>query len=167
MKRVLRQDRPQGEYPEGHKHPEGHKRLAAYPMRVLVPLLLIVVLAAIAVAGYWLNRPAEAQAVACTDPVAGCRFSHRGATVTAYFSAHPKPLEAFRFSVNAPGATRVSAEFQMNGMEMGFNRYDLHPSDNDTFVSSVTLPVCVSGRRDWTLYLEIDGVHYALPFSTR
>src|SRR3569832_10508 len=66
-------------------------------------------------------------------------------------------------------ARSVASErrIQMNGMEMGFNRYDLHPSDNGTFVSSVTLPVCVSGRRDWTLTLEIDGVHYALPFSTR
>jgi hypothetical protein len=27
--------------------------------------------------------------------------------------------------------------------------------------------MCVSGRRDWTLTLDIDGAHYALPFSTR
>lgn len=161
MRRVLRQDRPQGE------HPEGHKRLAAYPMRVLPPLLLVIALAAIAVAGYWFNRPADAEAIACADPLAGCSFSHRGTTVKVHFSAYPKPLEPFEFSVKAPGATRVHAEFQMNGMEMGFNRYDLHPAGNGTFVSSVTLPVCVSGRRDWTLYLEIDGAHYTLPFSTR
>jgi hypothetical protein len=135
--------------------------------RVLLPLLMVIALAAIAVAGYWLNRPAEAQAVACADPLTGCSFSHRGAPVSVHFSAYPKPLEAFEIRVSAPGATRVSAEFQMNGMEMGFNRYDLHPAGNGSFVSSVTLPVCVSGRRDWTLYLEIDGGHYALPFSTR
>ena len=135
--------------------------------RVALPLLLVVVLAAIAVAGYWLSRPAASQAVACADPLAGCRFSHHGATVTLRFSAQPKPLEMFELSVSAPGATRVSAEFQMNGMEMGFNRYDLRLAGNGTFVSKVTLPVCVSGRRDWTVYLEIDGAHYALPFSTR
>ena len=134
--------------------------------RVLLPLLLVIVLAAIAVAGYWLNRPVAAQAVACADPLAGCSFGHRGATVTLRFSARPKPLEAFELSVSAPGATRMRAEFQMNGMEMGFNRYDLHLAGNGTFASNVTLPVCVSGRHDWTLYLEIDGVHYALPFST-
>ncbi|MBI3431660.1 MAG: hypothetical protein HY018_05550 [Hydrogenophilales bacterium] len=135
--------------------------------RVLLPLLLVAVLAAIAVAGYWLSRPAASQAIACADPLAGCSFSHHGAAVKVGFSAQPKPLEAFELSVSAPGATRVSAEFQMNGMEMGFNRYDLHRTGNGTFASNVTLPVCVSGRRDWTLYLEIDGTHYALPFSTR
>ena len=135
--------------------------------RVLLPLLLVVALAAIAVAGYWLNRPAASSAVACADPLAGCSFSHHDTTVKVRFSARPTPLKAFDLNVSAPGATRVSAEFQMNGMEMGFNRYDLRPAGNGTFASNVTLPVCVSGRRDWTLYLDIDGTHYALPFSTR
>lgn len=134
--------------------------------RIAVPLLLVLALIAIAVAGYWLKRPAEAQAVACADPLAGCRFSHRGTSAEVRFSVKPAPLVPFELSVRAPGATRVSAEFQMNGMEMGFNRYDLRPGVGG-FVSKVTLPVCVSGRRDWTLFLDIDGAHYALPFSTQ
>lgn len=135
--------------------------------RVLAPLLLAAALVAIAVAGYWLNRPASAHAVACADPLAGCSFGHHGTRTTVHFSTRPKPLEAFELRINAPGAAQVHAEFQMQGMEMGFNRYDLHPAGNGIFVSSVTLPVCVSGRRDWTLTLEIDGMHYTLPFSTR
>jgi hypothetical protein len=134
--------------------------------QVAVPLLLVLALVAIAVAGYWLKRPAEAQAVACADPLAGCSFSHRGKTALVRFSVQPAPLTSFELSVRAPGATRVSAEFQMNGMKMGFNRYDLRPSEG-VFVSKVTLPMCISGRRDWTLYLDIDGAHYALPFSTQ
>jgi uncharacterized membrane protein YjgN (DUF898 family) len=134
--------------------------------RILPPLLLVVALVAIAVAGYSLKRPAKAQAVACADPLAGCRFSHRGTSALLRFSVQPAPLAPFELSVRAPGATRVSAEFQMNGMEMGFNRYDLRPSDG-VFGSKVTLPMCVSGRRDWTLTLDIDGAHYALPFSTQ
>jgi hypothetical protein len=134
--------------------------------RVAVPLLLVLALVAIAAAGYWLKRPAEAEAVACADPLAGCSFNHRGTTVLARFSVPPAPLAPFELSVRAPGSTRVSAEFQMNGMEMGFNRYDLRPSEG-VFVSKVTLPMCVSGRRDWTLFLDVDGAHYALPFSTQ
>jgi hypothetical protein len=160
MKRLLRRDRAQGE------HPEGHERLA-YSLRVLAPLLLVIVLAAIAVAGYWLKRPAEAQAVPCADPLAGCTFRHRGVVVEVRFSVRPKPLEAFELSVLAPGVSRISAEFQMNGMAMGFNRYDLRAAGNGRFASNVTLPVCVSGRHDWTLYLDIDRSHYALPFSTQ
>lgn len=134
--------------------------------RLLVPLLLIVALAAIAVTGYWLKRPAKAQAVACVDPTAGCSFSHRGSSVKVVFSKQPSPLEAFELRISAPGITRISAEFQMNGMEMGFNRYDLRPSGGGVFESSVTLPVCVSGRRDWTMFLDVDGTRYALPFSS-
>lgn len=134
--------------------------------RVAVPLLLVLALIAIAVAGYWLKRPAEARAVACDDPLAGCRFNHRGTSAEVRFSVMPAPLAPFELTVRAPGATRVSAEFQMNAMEMGFNRYDLRPGDG-VFASKVTLPVCVSGRRDWTLFLDIDDAHYALPFSTQ
>jgi len=135
--------------------------------RVWAPLLLAVALVAIAVAGWWLKRPAEAVAVACVDPLAGCAFSHRGAPASVRFSKTPAPLEAFELRVSAPGATRISAEFQMVGMDMGFNRYDLRPAGRGAFASNVTLPVCVSGRRDWVLTLDVDGSRYALPFSTR
>lgn len=135
--------------------------------RVALPLLLAAAFVAIAVAGWWLKRPAEAEAVACADPVAGCRFLHRGTEATLRFSATPAPMEAFRIELRAPDAQRVSAEFQMVGMDMGFNRYDLKPAGAGVFVAQVTLPVCVSGRRDWTLFLDLDGTRYALPFSTR
>ncbi len=135
--------------------------------RVAVPLLLVVALMAIAVAGWWLKRPPEAVAVSCADPLAGCTFSLRGATASVHFSKLPAPLETFELRVSAPGATRISAEFQMAGMDMGFNRYDLRRAGSDAFAAKVTLPVCVSGRRDWVLRLDIDGSLYALPFSTR
>lgn len=130
-------------------------------------LLLVVVLAATAVTGYWLKRPAAALAVSCTDPLAGCTFDHRGTPAHLRFSSQPVPLEAFELSVRAPGAGRISAELQMSGMDMGFNRYDLRLAPGGAFGAKVTLPACVSGRRDWVLYLDIDGTRYALPFSTR
>ncbi len=133
--------------------------------RTLLPLLVAFALVAIAAAGYWLKRPAEAITVPCASPLAGCSFSHAGAPATVRFSRTPVPLEAFDLAVEAPNAHRVSAEFQMVGMDMGFNRYDLRPK-NGTFAARITLPVCVSGRRDWVLYLELDGRRYALPFSS-
>jgi hypothetical protein len=135
--------------------------------RIAVPLLLVVALVAIAVAGYWLKRPTEAAAVPCADPLAGCAFSHRGTPVSVRFSSQPAPLEAFELTVTAPNAAKISAELQMVGMDMGFNRYDLRPADSGTFAARVTLPVCISGRHDWTLFLDLDGSRYALPFSTR
>jgi hypothetical protein len=135
--------------------------------RVVLPLLVAAALVAIAVAGWWLKRPAEAVAIACADPLAGCAFSHRGAAASVRFSAQPAPLEAFGIRVAAPGAARISAEFQMVGMDMGFNRYDLRPAGDGAFAAQVTLPVCVTGRRDWKLFLDVDGARYELPFSTR
>ena len=135
--------------------------------RVALPLLLVAALIAIAVAGWWLKRPADAIALACADPVAGCGFSHDGAAARVQFSAPPEPMTTFGLRVEALGARRVSAEFQMVGMDMGFNRYDLKPSGDGTYIAQVTLPVCVSGRRDWMLFLELDGARYAFPFSTR
>lgn len=134
--------------------------------RILPPFLLVAALIGIAVAGWWLKRPADAIPVACANPVAGCRFSHRGTEALLRFSAAPAAMEAFRIEVQAPDADRASAEFQMVGMDMGFNRYDLKRAGADKLVAQVTLPVCVSGRRDWTLYLELDGARYAIPFST-
>ena len=135
--------------------------------RALLPLLVAVALLAIAATGWWLKRPAGAVDVACSDPVAGCTFSYDGASATVRFSMQPVPLEAFELAVDAPGVARVSAEFQMVGMDMGFNRYDLRPAGDGTFASSVTLPVCISERHDWTLFLDVDGIRYALPFRSR
>ena len=135
--------------------------------RVAVPLLLAAALIAIAVAGWWLKRPVDAVAVHCADPLAGCAFSHRGAAVDVRFLSQPTPLEAFGLRVSAPHARRISAEFQMAGMDMGFNRYDLRPAGDGAFASNVTLPVCISGRHDWTLFLDVDGTRYALPFKSR
>jgi hypothetical protein len=135
--------------------------------RVLVPLLVVAALVAVAVAGYWLKRPAEAIAVQCTNPLAGCDFIHRGAPASVRFLNQPVALEAFDLRVTAANARKISAQFQMVSMDMGFNRYDLRPGKPGEFTARITLPICVSGRRDWMLYLDIDGMRYALPFSTR
>lgn len=135
--------------------------------RVLVPLLLVVALVAIAAAGYWLKRPPDAIAVHCMDLVAGCTFDHRDTPARVRFSVQPTALETFDLSVHTVGAHHVRAEFQMVGMDMGFNRYDLQSAGEGLFVSRVTLPVCISGRHDWILYLALDDARYAIPFTTQ
>jgi hypothetical protein len=134
--------------------------------RLLAPFLVVVALVAIAATGYWLKRPAEAIAVPCPDPLAGCAFTHRGMPASVRFSAPPQPFQDFGLDVAVVGARAISVEFHMVGMEMGFNRYDLRPTGETGFAARVTLPVCVTGRHDWMLYLDIDGQRYAVPFST-
>ncbi len=134
--------------------------------RIVFPLLLALAFIAIAVVGTLSNRPAEAQAITCADPVKGCAFSHRGLPAKLRFSRQPMPLQAFRLDVLAPGAKRVSVELKMVGMGMGFNHYDLHAATPGVYGADITLSVCVSGRRDWKLFLDIDGQRYVLAFSS-
>lgn len=134
--------------------------------RVVLPFIVVAVLIGLALASVWVRQADDARAVHCVDPVAGCGFEHAGAPARLQFSTQPVPLEAFRIDVVAPGVDSIAAEFQMQGMEMGFNRYDLKRRADGVSSAEVTLPVCVSGRHDWTLYLTLDGRRYAVPFAT-
>lgn len=100
--------------------------------------------------------------VTCADLTQGCTI--RGIEVRA--DQPPSALHPFLLSVRAPGARQVSAEFVMQGMEMGLNRYRLIAEKNGLWQARVTLPVCVSGRRDWVLWLEVDGERRGLAFQT-
>jgi hypothetical protein len=70
-------------------------------------------------------------------------------------------------SIASPGLQQASASFQMVGMDMGFNRYDLRTGADGRWSVSVTLPVCTVNRADWTAELNLDGELYVLAFTTR
>lgn len=132
----------------------------------VLPLIIALILTAVAIIGARSKQPPIAQPIACSDPVHGCAFTQRGQPAQLHFSHLPKPLQAFTLTVRAPGAKDVHAQFQMQGMEMGAGRYALAAQPRDTFTASVSLPVCVTGRRDWKLYLQIDAQRYEMPFSS-
>ena len=109
----------------------------------------------------------EAQAIACVDPVQGCVFTHRGMPAQLRFSRHPSLMQPFSVELRVSGVMHASAEVQMVGMDMGFNRYDLQTTGPGIFVAHITLPVCVSGRRDWKFYLDVDSDRYVIPFNSQ
>ena len=102
----------------------------------------------------------------CAALVQGCTVAVGAGQIRVQTDTVPLPLKPFILTVAAPDAHAVSAVFQMQGMEMGFNRYRLLREPNGVWRASITLPVCVSGRRDWLMILEVDGVRRALPFQT-
>lgn len=110
--------------------------------------------------------PPPSQTIHCADPVRGCAFAHRSKMAQLRFSHPPKALQAFTITLQAPDARQVTAEFQMQQMEMGPNRYTFMTDKAGQFVAHVTLPVCVTGRRDWKLHLQIDTQRYAIAFTT-
>lgn len=130
-----------------------------------LPLLLVAMIGVVV----WLNagrQEAPAQAVVCTDLSKGCAARIAGREVRFGTDTAIKPLKAFEVWVQAPGAQQIEARFTMEGMDMGFNLYTLRTDDQGVHKARITLPVCVSGRRDWVMTLDIDGTDLAVPFVT-
>ncbi len=92
--------------------------------------------------------------VECKNIVAGCG----NANFSVRVDQQPKVMQPFILSVQATKATALHASFAMHGMEMGLNRYRLIQQVDGTWLATVTLPVCVQGRSDWAMLLEVQTV---------
>jgi hypothetical protein len=129
-------------------------------------LLLLVPLALALVLPRFVGRDSgPAPVVQCPDPVRGCVLSLDGKRVEVGFSTSPVVLKPFELRVAAPEADQVSADFTMQGMDMGSNRYVLQRATDGVWQGRVVLPVCVSGTSNWTLTLELDGKRRQIPFA--
>lgn len=135
----------------------------------LTPLLIILALGSLA---FWATlrqtTPEAVQVINCKYPVTGCDFLHNGQQSQLRFSAMPKAMKAFSIELYAPAAWKVSARFQMNGMDMGFNRYDFKAERGGHFkAESIMLPVCTQARSDWAVFFSLDDKTYRLNFQAR
>lgn len=136
--------------------------------RLIVPVLIIAALAGLAIWGAWQKTPSHAaQVITCENPLAGCTFLHEGLPASIRFSTQPEALKPFLLSVSSPGLHKASVSFQMAGMDMGFNRYDLRHGADGSWTARVTLPVCTVSRVDWIAELTLDGKLYTLAFNAR
>lgn len=114
--------------------------------------------------------------VDCASLDSGCSVQADGRTLRFGMQANAKPLAPFDIWVSATGSGatsegaqaigKVEARFTMEGMDMGFNLYTLRPDAQGVFRARVTLPICVTGRRDWTMILEVDQTRLLIPFVT-
>ena len=102
-----------------------------------------------------------------------CAYLHQSCSdeqgdVQIRFDGMPRSMQPFGIVVTAPRASTVFASFAMQGMEMGLNRYRLLRQSDGKWTAEVTLPVCVQGRSDWLMELEVikpgDAQRYQLAF---
>ena len=100
----------------------------------------------------------------CPDLVHGCRVAFGERSLEVRFLSGPTPLKRFDLVVKAPNAGHVAADFAMQGMDMGPNRYVLQRTADGVWEGKIILPVCVSGTSNWTMTLEMDGVKRQIPF---
>ncbi len=136
----------------------------AWMMRVW-PLALIALIALV----LWASRAPEDghdTLVACTTLASGCTVQADGREIRLGMVGDLKPLVPFQIWVKAAGLVKAEARFQMEGMEMGFNLYTLRADNEGVFRATVTLPICVTGRRDWRLLLDVDKTRLTVPFVT-
>ena len=85
--------------------------------------------------------------------------------VSLNFSARPSALHPFLLQVNVANAHTVDARFNMVGMDMGDVHYPLSARTLSNWKTSVILPVCVSGKRNWILQLSVDNQQIGIPFT--
>jgi hypothetical protein len=132
----------------------------------LFPLLVIVLIGGVVTVNHYFQPEKPPAAIVCANVLEGCIAQVDGRTVTIGVQGELKVLSPFDVWVKAPSAKAVQASFAMKDMDMGFNLYTLHSDPQGVFRARVTLPVCVSGRRDWFMILDIDGRKISLPFVT-
>ena len=82
-----------------------------------------------------------------------------------------KPLHLILHLKRAENARSIHVDFAMKNMEMGLNRYRLiQEKQSGDWQAEVTLPVCIQGRSDWNMLIEIDGdvlQRFQVPFSAK
>ena len=111
------------------------------------------------------RTPGKVTTTSCPALPAACRLEVGGHPLELNFSPAPVPLKPFMLNVKAPAARSVFAEFTMVDMDMGANRYRLEAASAGMWKANVTLPVCVAGRSNWIMTLEVDGVKVRVPFT--
>lgn len=130
----------------------------------IISVVCIFTLASIVI---WVKRTESvAQKLVCTDIVSGCGND----LFKLKFLNSPQVMKPIRLQLETVNARQVYASFAMERMEMGLNRYHLlKRPDLDLWFAEVTLPVCVQGRSDWVVELEIktqlETMHYQIPFK--
>lgn len=102
--------------------------------------------------------------VDCPDLVLGCQVPFGEMRAEVRFLSVPTPLKRFDLVVKAPDARQISADFAMQGMDMGPNHYALKRTEDGVWLGKIILPVCVSGVSNWAMTLELDGVKRQILF---
>ena len=122
--------------------------------------------------GLWRSSEAEKHVpVNCstlTQPGC-CSVNVDGREIRFGMLGEPKPLAPFQIWLTLPDSTetqKAEARFTMEGMDMGFNLYTLRPDDQGVLRATVTLPICVTGRGDWYMILDVANFSIKVPFVT-
>ena len=116
---------------------------------------------------YWYlqNKGSELQRqdVSCSNLQQGCTLPD-GSVLR--FDRTPHHSQPFLITLGKTAGAAPAAEFSMEKMDMGFNRYRF-VDGNTQWQAKVTLPVCISGSGDWLLDLKYADRSYRIRFKSQ
>lgn len=122
-------------------------------------LLLLFAAVKLAVLWWWQQQQPAVTDIVC-DIQAGCTLPDGGHIRFGSTLGIKSP-----FDIHYQGkAQQVSVSFSMRDMDMGFNRYELQPSDGGRSAQNVRLPLCTSARHDFLADIDADGRRYRIAF---
>lgn len=109
----------------------------------------------------------------CDAALSTCVVNDGEIAVSLRMGPGVKPLQPFPLTLAISGAEpeeeSVVVDFQMQGMDMGSNRYRLQPQ-LESWEGTVTLPVCSVSRMDWLAIVEFtsggETLQAVFPFHT-
>jgi hypothetical protein len=83
---------------------------------------------------------------------------------------HRSALKPFNVSLSSNAELdSVTVSLEMQGMDMGQNRYRMLKRADGSWQADITLPVCTSGRSDWVAGFEVQasgrGYRLNVPFT--
>lgn len=104
------------------------------------------------------------------DVRSNCVGRYEGLSVSVRMAPQRSALKPFNVTLSSNVVLEaVTVSLEMQGMDMGQNRYRLLGGEDRTWQAEITLPVCVSGRSDWVAVFELlasDGRYrLSVPFT--
>ncbi|MDK4685540.1 hypothetical protein QDY71_03100 [Kingella negevensis] len=122
---------------------------------------------------HWQNQqqaqqPAARVQAACEVAKQGCPFLQQAVFRLQGVRNHNTPFQIV--AENVPeNVQQISVSFQMTGMDMGFNRFDLVRQANGLWLADkVYLPICAAERHDWIVLWTVDGTQkFQAAFKTQ
>jgi hypothetical protein len=133
----------------------------------LAPVAIMVLTGVVVILNHFYKDSALPELKAqCADLRAGCEAMLGDRRVAFGVDGELRMLKPFELWVRVKGVDKVQASFDMQGMDMGFNLYTLRADGSGAYRARITLPMCVSGRHEWLLHLDIDRRRITVPFVT-
>ncbi|MDH5393753.1 MAG: hypothetical protein OEY11_11250 [Gammaproteobacteria bacterium] len=126
-----------------------------------VSVIAIIALSAIVFGRFYLknniieNTPVDYSECRLLD--AGCLIRIGKASYAVSIEGEVKPLQPFFVLIGDKDNAIVKAELnlKMKAMDMGQNKFNFKPTAQNSWRSTVIVPVCTTGKREWLIELTI------------